>query len=300
MSTAPRLDAGHLASAAASGRACALAARCQRDLQECATAFPELFAARPFDATLYAAVSLANAFGSPEATAERLRVANRTSLWIFAADWLIDHEATSRQEIDDLVRGALAVADDRTPDPDTPLTRFLTVIRDELAASPLFPRLRAAWRGELEGMLSAMTREWEWKSRIPGGGSMPSFEQYLGNAGNFGSTLVNISHWIHAADPGVVPHLQELTEASDAVQRVLRLLNDLATYERDVTWGDLNALLLGVTRDDVVAHIGILTKECGDRLRSLRSGRPDESAYLERQIGYSTGFYGLADYWGEL
>ncbi|WP_182877790.1 terpene synthase family protein [Microbispora sp. H10670] len=300
MSTAPRPDAGQRASAVASGRTCALAARCQRDLQECAAAFPELFAARPFDATLYASVSLANAFGSPDATAERLRIANRTSLWIFAADWLIDHEATSRTEIDDIVRGALAVADDRAPDPDTPLTRFLAVIRDELAGSPLFPPLRAAWRDELERMLTAMAREWDWKHQVSGGDSMPSFEQYLGNAGNFGSTFVNVSHWIHAGDPGVVPRLDELTEASDAVQRVLRLLNDLATYERDVTWGDLNALLLGVTRDEVVAHIGILTKDCRERLRSLRSGRPDESAYLERQIGYSTGFYGLADYWGEL
>ncbi|MGW5262653.1 terpene synthase family protein [Microbispora sp. NPDC004025] len=298
MTSARSRDAAHLAAAAASGRTSALAARCQRDLQECAAAFPELFAAKPFDATLFATVSLANAFGSPWATAEQLRIANRTSLWIFAVDWLIDHEATSHGEIDEIVRGCLAVAYGREPVPGTPLTRFLSAIRDDLSASPLFPGLHEAWRAELERMLGAMAREWEWKQG--GEAALPTFEEYLGNADNFGSTLVNVGHWIHAGDPLLVPHLDGLLRASGIVQRVLRLLNDVATYERDVAWGDLNALLLGVPRDEVLARVAALTAECHAVLGPLRSVRPDESAYLERQIGYSTGFYGLADYWGEL
>ncbi len=298
MSMARSRDAAHLAAAAASGRTSALAARCQRDLQECVQAFPELFSAGPFDATLFATVSLANAFGSPWAAAEQLRIANRTSLWIFAVDWLIDHEAASHEEIDEIVRGCLAVADGRGAVPDTSLTRFLAVIRDDLAASPLFPSLHAVWRAELERMLGAMAREWEWKQG--GEPALPTFEEYLGNADNFGSTLVNVGHWIHSGDPLLVPHLDELLRASGAVQRVLRLLNDLATYERDVGWGDLNALMLGVSRDEVVARVAALTGECHAMLEPLRATRPDESAYLERQIGYSTGFYGLADYWGGL
>ncbi|MBE3013554.1 terpene synthase [Microbispora sp. NEAU-D428] len=298
MTLARSREAAHLAAAAASGRTSALAARCQRDLQECAGAFPELFAANPFDATLFGTVSLANAFGSPWATAEQLRIANRTSLWIFAVDWLIDHEATSQEEIDEILRGCLAVAYGREPVPHTPLTRFLAAIRDDLAASPLFPSLHAAWRAELERMLGAMAREWKWKQG--GETALPTFEEYLGNADNFGSTLVNVGHWIHSGDPLLIPHLDELLRASGIVQRVLRLLNDLATYERDVGWGDLNALMLGVSRDEVLARVAALTGECRAVLGPLRSVRPDESAYLERQIGYSTGFYGLADYWGEL
>jgi hypothetical protein len=291
-----------LISAAENGRICALATHCQRDLQECADSFPDLFPAKPFDATLFAAVSLANAFGSPRETAHRLRIANRTSLWIFAVDWLIDREATRREVVDEIVRSCLAVADGDRPAAQTPLTRFLAGLRDELASAPLFPPLKDLWRGELEAMLLSMAREWEWKQarQAADGTTSPTLDDYLSNADNFGSTFVNVSHWIFTGDELLVPHLDELRKASGEVQRVLRLLNDLATYERDVKWGDLNALMLGPSRDDVIAHIAAIRERCQALLGPLRAVRPEECAYLDRQIGYSTGFYGISDYWGEL
>src|SRR5207245_1250962 len=85
-----------LSAAIEHGRICALAAECQRDLQDDAAAFPGLFPPSPFDARLFSTVALANAFGSPWETRERLRTAARTSLWVFAADWAVDHKATTR------------------------------------------------------------------------------------------------------------------------------------------------------------------------------------------------------------
>src|SRR5690349_13239481 len=120
------------------GRICALAAAGQRDLQERAAAHHELFAAEPFDPTLFSAVAHATAFGAPWCTVEQLQVANRASLWVFAADWLIDYQATSRDEVASIVADCRAVADGAVPTAASPLGRFLGEIRDALAAAPSF------------------------------------------------------------------------------------------------------------------------------------------------------------------
>lgn len=282
------------------GTAAAVAAQSQRDLRECAAAYPELFPDSPFDAALFNAVALANAFGAPWATADRLRIANRTALWIFAVDWLLDYVATSRQEVESVVDRCLRVAVDGRREPDFPLGCFLADIRGELAAAPAFAERGEVWAAELELMLAAMLREWDWKTAAKDGSPLPTLTEYLDNADNFGSSLVNVSYWIIGGDRAALDRLDVLRRASDEVQRVLRLLNDLATYERDVTWGDLNAQMLGAGRAEIIGRIGDLVDGCRGLLEPLRDECPLEVAYLERQIGYSMGFYGITDYWGKL
>ncbi|WP_061299539.1 terpene synthase family protein [Herbidospora cretacea] len=257
------------------GRVSGLAAASARDLTACAAAHPGLFPAQPFDATLFTAVSLANAFGSPDASVADLRVANRLSLWIFAVDWLVDHRAEKLSEVDAIVEECLEGEE------ESPLTAFLGEIRAEVAdGSGLF-------EAELARTLHAMRQEFAWKT----GDELPTFAAYLDNAANFGSTLVNVAHWIAGGVTGV----PALIPASDEVQKVLRLLNDLATHHRDVTWGDLNALMLGPTPDEIRAHIRVLVGSARELI-----GDGPQAGYLGRQIGYSSGFYGVADYWGSL
>ncbi|MCW2919652.1 MAG: hypothetical protein JWN52_7720 [Actinomycetia bacterium] len=291
-----------LSAAAEQGRICALSADCHRYLQECPDAYPGLFPESPFDPRLFSAVALANAFGSPWATADQLRIATRTSLWVFAADWVVDYVAKSRDEVHDVMTACLAIADGRAPAVSTPLTDFLADIRDELATAPTFAAFHPNWRDQLERYLAAMAREWDWKSARAAGDEtkLPTFEEYLGNADNFGSSWVNVSHWIFTCDPHTLDQLDELWLVSEEVQKVLRLLNDLATHERDLSWGDLNGLMLGVDRAGVNERIAVLVDGCQELLQPLRESHPREVVYLERQIGYSTGFYGNTDYWGAL
>ncbi|MFB4298141.1 terpene synthase family protein [Actinomadura sp. NTSP31] len=294
----PGTETGALRSAVEHGKISALAVDCQRGLQACAERHAELFPAGPFDPRLISGVTLANAFGSPWAAADDLSIACRTSLWVFAADWLVDYAAKDRAEIDALTGACLAVADGG--DPGVPLTRFLAEIRDDLAGRPAFPVLRARWRAQLERYLTAMTREWEWHAAAKNGGDRPTFDEYVGNADNFGSTFVNVSHWITTCGPAALERFDALWAASGTVQRILRLLNDLATLQRDLEWGDLNPLMLGATREDVVKRIDALAEQSLAELAPLRADCPHETTYLERQIGFSTGFYGRTDYWGEL
>jgi hypothetical protein len=287
--------------ALAAGTVMAQAVKSARDMAEWAKAYPNLFSAKPIDDTLFNGVACANAFGSPRMTAGELRMVNRVSLWFFGLDWMVDHLATSRAEVDDITRRCLDVADGDPSAADDELTGFLAEIRDELAASPTYVALHEDWRDELGRSLHAMAREWSWKTaRATDGADPPTFDEYLENADNFGSAWVNVSHWIAGGDHLLLGHVKRLREAGREVQKVLRLLNDLATYERDLSWGDLNVLMLGVDRADVAGRIALLVDRCQELIGPLRAVCPEQAEYLERQIGFSSGFYEFGDYWGAL
>ncbi|MEU2615779.1 terpene synthase [Micromonospora sp. NPDC007271] len=286
-------DGGQLAEAAEQGRICALAARGQRDLQRRAAAYPDLFPSRPFDATLFSSIALAMAFSAPWCTAEELALTNRAVLWGFAVDWQVDHLATSRSEIDLVAKTCLAVADGATV--DDPLGRFLADLRDDLAADPAFAGLRGLWRDEIDRTLAAMAREWEWKT---GNAPRPTLDGYLDNADNLAATVVNVAHWIHTGSPDSHRHLPRLMTVSDEVQRALRLVNDLGTYQRDREWGDLNAIMLVDDRAEIDRRLATQLDHCRRLLAELRPSCPREADYLSRQLGFTSGFYRLTDFWG--
>jgi hypothetical protein len=292
--------------AAVAGRISAAAAEGQRDLQRCAHEAPELFPLKPFDATLFAAVSAANAFSAPDLPGAGLAMVNRGALWGFAVDWRIDYLAKTVDEVDMVVARCLATAGGAPP--LDPLTEFLAQLRDRVTNAPATTApggaaLLAAWRDELARMLAGMRREWDWR----GNPTRPSLDEYIDNADNLGSAFVNLGHWIVTtpdADPADLP---AVLAALRAEQKVIRLLNDLGTYRRDLAWGDLNALLLDAGasereagRDEVTARVGLLVARTEAALVPLTGAARGLADFLRRQIGFCTGFYGVTDYWGEL
>jgi hypothetical protein len=289
-----------LTAAAGLGRIAALAIQGQRDLSRQVERYPELFAAKPFDPALLASVAYATAANAPWCEPEELRATNRGALWVFAADWQLDYLAESAEQIDAIAAGCLDVAGGGSPAAGDPLARFLAAIRDELADCAAFGALGPLWREELERMFAAAAREWTWKSNRGTGGAAPSLDAYLDCADTTGLAFVNMAHWISAGAPDCLPHIAGLRAAGRPAQRILRLVNDLATYDRDVRWGDLNALLLGADRAELERRIAELLRDCRDLLRPLEDSCPRQASYLARQIGFTSGFYRLADFWGEL
>lgn len=292
--------AGDLRQAREQGRICGVAARSQRDLQALVDAQPDLFPRDPFDPLLLSNISLAMAFTAPWATAGQLRAANRTVLWGFALDWLIDNEAETRDEVQQIVERCLAVAAGEPPVAGDPLGAYLAALQDELATAPAFATYRPLWRDRVRAVVLAMAREWEWKAAWRAGDAtaLPSFADYLANADNHACTVVNVAHWIYTGDEQVHRHLDDLVAASDEVQRALRLVNDLGTYERDLRWGDLNAMLLVTDRAEIEERVATLVGGCHRLLEPLRSACPREASHLARQTGYTSGFYQVADFWG--
>lgn len=288
-----------LRQAAEHGRVCALAAQGQRDLQRCLTAHSDLFAEGPFDGALTSTIAMVTAFSAPWCSAAELRLTNRAVLWVFALDWQVDRLATSAAELDRLVQGQLQVADGAPPSADDPLERFLAVLHADLAAAPAFDRMGGAWRAAARRTLLAMRREWQWKTTMGDGlQPRPTLAEYLNNADNLASTLVNVVQWIRTGAAETEAQLDRLVVASDAVQRALRLINDLSTYERDLRWGDLNAIMLVDDRSVVEQELKRLVAEATDLLEEFRVDCPTEAEYLTRQLGYTTGFYQSTDFWG--
>ena len=147
--------------------------------------------------------------------------------------------------------------------------------------------------------LEAMRREWHWKAAARDDRqSLPTLADYLTNADNLACTVVNVAHWIRAGGADAHAQLDRLIIASDAVQRALRLVNDLGTYERDLRWGDLNAIMLVDERAVVQRELAGLVTRATDLLDELGAHCPREAAYLTRQIGYTSGFYRSTDFWG--
>jgi hypothetical protein len=281
-------DNDPIARAEEHGIICATAADTQRELQKFCISHE---AALPptLDPRFFGAITLANAFGSPRCSASELRMVNRTALWIFASDWLIDHVVQSRDEVDAVVAACLAVADGQAAAPEVPLALLLADLHDDLVARPGL----SVWKQQLERYLVASVREWDWLRT----GVRPSLEDYLGNSDNVGGTFANLSHWLYTGVPA--DRIQELWPVSQEVQKVLRLLNDLASADRDLASGDLNVLTLGVTRDEARELVTTLVESCRKLMAAQAQSSPAEIDYLQRQIGFSAGFYGITDYWGE-
>ncbi|SEK89509.1 terpene synthase family protein [Nonomuraea pusilla] len=273
------------------GRACALAVAGGRDLARVAARYEGLFPPEAFDGGLYASLAMAGAFAAPWAGASGLRAVNRASLLVFAVDRLIDHEAAERDEVAALVADCLAAAGGEPP--VSPAARFTAGLREELASSPGFPVLAAAWRDQLGRMLAAMAREWDWSH----GGEPPALAEYLDNAAGTGALFVGVTHWIATGLVTAPADLDRLREPGDAVQRYLRLLNDLATHGRESAYGDVNAFTLGLSGDEVTARMAELADRAEALIEPLRADLPRAAEYLSWQLHYSTGFYGLSDFW---
>ncbi|MEU1590485.1 terpene synthase family protein [Micromonospora sp. NPDC005710] len=288
-----------ITTASEQGRICALAAKGHRDLQRCVAAYPSLFPAPPVDGAMLGSLAASTAFLAPWCTAHQLRVATRASLWVTAEDWQIDSVAMSMESVNATVSSCVAVADGAAPAADDPLGRFLAEIRTELATVPAFADLRVLWRDEVSNMLTADAREWEWRAaRAAGETQVPTLAEYIANADNYGATFVNVSHWIATGAEDTLTHLPALIAASREVQQVIRLVNDLASYDRDLASGDLNALLLGADRDDIDRLVAEGSERCRSLLEALEGTCPREAAYLARELGFTGGFYHGADFWG--
>jgi hypothetical protein len=271
------------------GRACALAAECGRDLRRCAQMYFGLFPSSAFDSEFYNTLTLGMAFSAPWANADRLKVVNRTALWVLAVDRLVKHTATTREQVNRLTSECLSVADGAVP--QSSVTRFLADLRDELAMVKEFGDLRWLWRDQLARMLAGMARAWVWRDTQ----ATPTLGRYLDNADGRGSCFVDLSHWIYTGDDWVKGHLEDLRGVSRQVQRYLHLLGDVASYRLDMSWGDLNVLAIGVSGTEVTEAMAELTREAAVLIEPLRERSPRTAAYLRRRIGFNAGFTGISD-----
>jgi hypothetical protein len=298
MAQPPIADA-RLLSAAECGSTSAAAGLAQRDLRTCAERYRELFPGRLFDPATYSTIALANSFCAPWLAAEEMRVTHRVTLWTYGVNQLVGTVAGSAAEVTGMVgrcgrvaAGAPALAAD-------PLSAFLAEIRDELAGAPAYPRLREVWEEEVRRMLVAMAREWEWQAarRADPDRALPTLDAYLDNA-VFGFSLVYVTHWIRTTPAAELADIAELQAAGWAVERVIRLLNDIGSDRRELGSGGLTALRL-VSREELLRRIAVEAAASRALLAPLMARHAGLALFLERQNDFNSGFHPLADRQGD-
>jgi Terpene synthase family 2, C-terminal metal binding len=277
------------------GRICATGIAAQRQLERCANSYPGLFPPRPYDGALFAALSQSIAFAAPWAAAEDLWAFNAMSLWLFALDLEVDTVSTAPPRARAVAAGCLEVAGGAQPPEDDMLLRFLADIRGHLSGRPGYPALAGDWFEALRAGLAGMLRECEWKAA----GAPPSLDDYLDNAPSLNYLTAFTTHWV-ATGAAVPQRVAEVRRAARQVERVIRLANDLRSVGRDLSWGagDLNALLLGPSRDEVIRRMRAEAGHARALLAPLDS--LPEAVTLRRQMDFEIGFYSRSDYWGDL
>ncbi|MBB5110030.1 terpene synthase family protein [Streptomyces spectabilis] len=262
-----------------SGRICALAAQGARDLNRHRQARSRPLPHEVFDHGLLWSLALTSAFSGPWYSAPELATANLAALVAFEVDWVIEDLAMA--ELNAAIGYFSGVSRGARPrdgnEPGELLAALATALQSR---DPM-------WQQELDLMLEAMRREREWRNQ----GILPSFPQYLENADNTGFRFVFAAHWAANGEAGPA---SAVTRAGTIVQQSIRLLNDLATFGRDRTTGDLNALLLIPDPAVVAQCLAELKEEAEPRLAHL----PKETAqYMRRQRDFCEGFYSIGDFW---
>lgn len=270
------------------GRTTATAVRAQRLLAAELEALADEVTG--LDASMLSVLTQVGAHAAGWLPLDRLHVVNRASLWIFAVDWLVDRHADSVARVDDVVARNIEVLEGR-PARDG-VAGLLDATRTAVANGALLPD----FDDEARRVLGAMRREWDWRD-----GPAPSPDTYMSNVDSIGLRFAFVT--LLAVDGATRadwrPGPGTLSAATDATARVLRMINDLAGFERERAFGDVNLLALGPPAAQVREAIRADTARTVRLLARQPRSRRRWADYLERVLGFNTGLYGTTDYWGE-
>lgn len=264
-----------------------LANALQRDAAAWTAAYPD---SPPPAITVPAALS--HALVSPWRRPEELRAPNRIGNWLFWLDDAIEG-SDSDTEVDDLVEGCLAVAAGEQPPTDHSLLRALGDIRDELAATPLWPDLASLWQERVMRTAEGY-RSYREFSRALADGTPPTPAEYM--AVTIGVELTRITHLIAAEGPAVADHIELLLQAIEAQDHAHRLVNDIQTFDRDCRDGDINVLFLGITRQEAAAQAEDHVARAHSLLRPLVAAGVRAAIEIDRQTSHTIAFYKAMDY----
>ncbi len=269
----------------ASATAGATTLQVTRSLQRWAARFPTVV-----DPDLVLPVALTHTFCCPWLKSRELLVGCRAALWVFHVDDIVEKVPLDIPRLLDIAAGA-------APDPGTPTEVVLSDLRDELAGRPLFDTMGDLWMGTLNGLLTGLMWERDAALALAAGAPAPSVTEYLKYAVTIGSAFIRSSIWVASENTDLLPGLKVLTAGLSEAVVAVRLANDLATYERELTEpASLNILMLqDIDEPWVHREIQQRRARCADILAPVIQEK-NAAAGVLRLIDYTTTFYLSTDY----
>jgi hypothetical protein len=261
-------------------------------------------------------ICLSVAAAAPFADLQAIVDTARVSVWIFALDDVFDEGQCTQAELATramLYEGILL--DRPTPAEDDELAVMLRQVKAGLAGHPLYAPLGTEWALALNGTIRAMLQENEWREAFQQQmlTRLPDYDAYLacgrqsvGGPPHMWAAILttNDSTAIQQRD-----YLAWMVEQSSAI---IRLANDLQTYERELREGKLNSLQIlcqspqcdrlpaGATIHDASQYVQEQIQQTLDQLEALGqqprtvTGRPELA--LVRIAQYVAEFYRRNDF----
>ncbi len=243
------------------------------------------------------AMAISAATIAPWRSVTQLRAVARMYVWTYALD---DHvEAiTSLPELDDLFTRCLDVVRTNQSDTSHPILTALSSCQQDLNAQPLYPKLAELWAAKFASDLQAVRYDW----RVSRGEiDRTDFQDYLDHASSVTLWMNHFPLWATSEDSALLDQLDPLATALDDLTIVVRLANDLATFDRESRTGDNNALMYpGVTQDQVRAELAHRANDATRRLSIMVDDGFAPAIELIRLLEWSTVFYSCGDFrgWG--
>ena len=261
-------------------------------------------------------ICLSVAAAAPFADLQAIVDTARVSVWIFALDDLFDEGQFSPAELAlkaehyerILLERPVRAADDE-------LATILRQVKASLAEHSLYGQLGTEWAQALNGTIQAMRQENEWAAAFQQNqlAAMPNYDEYL----DCGRRSVGGPPHMWAAilttnDSTAAQQRAFLGRMVDQSAAIIRLANDLQTYERELAEGKLNSLQIlchaphddrlpaGASIHDASQYVQAQIEETLDQLLAMGqqprtvTGRPERA--LVRIAQYVAEFYRRNDF----
>jgi hypothetical protein len=240
---------------------------------------------------------LTSAFTSPWLGVNTLHLATKIWSWLTAVDDVMDALHVDSDDVHASADRCRRILDGDRPVASDQLAAALAEIRDELTTYPLFHQLAPLWRDTVEQLITAMQFERRASDAVAAGGAPPDLDEYLEQAReSVGIMMYVVSLWSTMDEADLPDYVDQLLPPLREAALAVRLGNDLRSSAREQTSGTLNALMLGMTREQLQQAIPIHVDNCRRQLRLLVAQPLGSAVALDRLTTWCTRLYEKIDY----
>lgn len=258
-----------------------------------------------FDPVRFPATALTSASENPMLPMEIIEQIVKIPVWIFTIDAVIDEkllpENVLRQRLNSyekIVLGEIQEVDKRDH-----YGAILLELTNAIRKCPLYPELKDLWEQSYIKMIKGMLFEaYESSLEI-------SMEEYLEHGlYSIGVPMYVISTWILQYQGAKLPYLEQLEEMMLLSGISIRLANDLRTYEKERSEGNLNAIFIKemeylaegldetTSKEKAFNHIESMLKTNMEQFYSKCDDTIPLKKALHRLTQFSVDFYSETDF----
>jgi hypothetical protein len=238
-------------------------------------------------------------------------ISAKLAFWIYGVDDVADERTVPLAELEERAERWYEVAESSShdqPGETDGLAEMLAEIASELSRFPLFEYLRPHWALEVRRLVQAMI--WEYRSGVAytagGPDALPTLDEYLEQGWHsIGVPLWALTVWAAADDSSVCADLKAINQATEYAAAVVRLYNDLRTFEKELGEGNVNSVLITFYTllnehpdkpvEDLVdrakQHILQLADSYGQKCVGLVQQIHTDSGKAEEMLSRSVAFY---------